>query len=154
MSKIVSILGVCAAIAGVSAYAMYGNSDSHRGCDGCRVGHVNASSVEPACGVPHDSAADEGCEKSCCASKAVAKVATPKADCCAATAACCPGACCDDAASAVAGTMLIAAKVSAKAKKSCCSATAACCPGACCDDAISAITGTAATVTKTSKSAK
>ena len=77
MSKMVSILGVCAIIAGASAYAMFGNYNDggNRGCDGCRVGHVNAT-MEPACGHDHDG--DSAADVSCCASK----VSAAKASCC------------------------------------------------------------------------
>ena len=169
MSKIVSVLCVCAAIAGVSAYAMYGDGEK-RGCDGCRVGHVGAT-VESDCGHSHD-ADSTSCESSpCCASKVSAKAAkadccddakavskvAAKADCCAPGAACCPGACCD-AILAVVGGPAAAVKVSTPVKAAkagccddskavskvaatadCCAPGAACCPGACCDDAIDCV---------------
>jgi hypothetical protein len=176
MSKIVSVLCVCAAIAGVSAYAMYGNPDTNRGCDGCRVGHV-AATVETGCGHSHDEDSTS-CESSpCCASKVSAKAA--KADCCAPSApccpsACCPGACCNDAILAVAGgpaaatTVKVSTPVKAAkagccddskavskvaAKADCCAAGAACCPGACCDDAIDCVAccGTAKAAVKAAK---
>ena len=119
--KIVSILGVCAIIAGASAYAMYSHSDSQRGCSSCRTMPATET-VEPCC-TGHDSDATT-CEVS-------------------AKASCCPTGPCCDASLAVAGPAALvsaSSKVSATVKASCCdsakvSAKAAdsCCPiGACC----------------------
>ena len=145
--KIVSILGVCAVIAGASAYAMYSHSDSQRGCSSCRAVPATAT-VEPCCS-GHDSDATT-CE-----------VAT-KASCCP-TDVCCPTGPCCDASLAVAGPAAVvsaSSKVSATVKTSCCDsakvsakAADACCPiGACCDAShlIECVAGFG-TATKTAK---